>query len=199
MPIWMAGSRTLRYQPELARWIAGCGPALHTLVRDVTEGAMNTTMSPGATRPVETFVNQLSTWFLRRSRRRFWKSESDADKQAAYATLYEAAGHFEQTAGADHAFPGEETVPELGAALMTKVRPCSVHLANWPIYNASLIDENLNREMALVVKLASLGHAARNKANRKVRQPLGRSSVFRWAAGRETTVRKLMPTCWTTS
>ena len=50
--------------------------------------------------------------------------------------------------------------------------PLSVHLADWPAYDAGLIDDELNREMALVMKLASLGHAARNKANRKVRQPL---------------------------
>ena len=57
--------------------------------RDVTEALENYDVL-GATRPIEVFVDHLSNWYLRRSRRRFWKTESDADKQAAYATLYEA-------------------------------------------------------------------------------------------------------------
>ena len=60
-----------------------------TLVRDVTT-AYETYDVTGATRPIEKFVENLSTWYLRRSRRRFWKSESDSDKQAAYSTLYTA-------------------------------------------------------------------------------------------------------------
>jgi isoleucyl-tRNA synthetase len=75
----------VEYSP-LDKWLRS---ALHALVRDVTR-ALETYDVLGATRPIETFVNQLSNWYLRRSRRRFWKSESDADKYAAYATLYEA-------------------------------------------------------------------------------------------------------------
>jgi isoleucyl-tRNA synthetase len=70
----------------LDRWVLS---ALHTLVRDVTDALENYDVL-GATRPIQAFVDQLSNWFLRRSRRRFWKSESDGDKFAAYATLYEA-------------------------------------------------------------------------------------------------------------
>ncbi len=71
---------------DLDRWLLS---ALNVLVRDVTQ-AMETYDVPGATRPIEVFVEALSTWYLRRSRRRFWKSESDTDKQAAYSTLYTA-------------------------------------------------------------------------------------------------------------
>jgi isoleucyl-tRNA synthetase len=156
----------VEYSP-LDRWLRS---ALHTLVRDVTV-AMETYDVVGATRPVEVFVDQLSNWYLRRSRRRFWKSESDNDKQAAYATLYEALLTLSKLLAPTMPFMAEELYQNLERSFNPDA-PISVHLAQWPGFDASLIDEKLNREMALTVKLASLGHAARNKANRKVRQPL---------------------------
>jgi isoleucyl-tRNA synthetase len=149
------------------RWLRS---ALHTLVRDVTS-SLETYDVLGATRPVEVFVEQLSKWYLRRSRRRFWKSESDNDKQAAYATLYEALVTLSKLLAPTMPFMAEELYQNLVRSF-DQSAPLSVHLAEWPTYDTSLIDEKLNREMALTVKLASLGHAARNKANRKVRQPL---------------------------
>jgi len=143
---------------------------LHTLVRDVTNALENYDVI-GATRPVENFVEQLSTWYLRRSRRRFWKSESDADKNAAYATLYEALVTLSKLLAPSMPFLADEMYQNLVRSYDEKA-PISVHLADWPVYQLARIDEKLNREMALVMKLASLGHAARNKANRKVRQPL---------------------------
>jgi isoleucyl-tRNA synthetase len=155
----------------LDRWLRS---ALHTLVRDVTT-AFESYDVPGATRPIETFVGQLSNWYLRRSRRRFWKSESDADKQAAYATLYEALVQLSKLLAPTMPFMAEELYQNLVRS-MDKNAPISVHLADWPVYDAIAIDEKLNREMALVVRLASVGHAARSKANRKVRQPLAEAA-----------------------
>ena len=195
---------------DLDRWLLS---ELHTLTREVTR-AFDTYDVPGATRPIQSFVENLSKWYLRRSRRRFWKSGSDADKLAAYATLYEVlvtlskllapsmpflaeelyqnlvvaaleAPH--QAAGTEHqaapesvhlAPPGKErmTTPESvhlappGKEHLTL--PESVHLAPWPEFNPARIDEALNREMHLVMRLASLGHSARNQAAIKVRQPL---------------------------
>ena len=77
---------------------------LNVLVRDVTEG-YETYEVTRATRPIQDFVEKLSTWYLRRSRRRFWKSESDLDKQAAYSTLYTASGDGREIVGTCHAFP----------------------------------------------------------------------------------------------
>ncbi len=151
----------------LDRWLLS---ALHTLVRDVTH-ALETYDVLGATRPVQAFVDQLSTWYLRRSRRRFWKSESDQDKQAAYATLYEALLTVAKLLAPTMPFLAEELYQNLARAV-DEAAPASVHLERWPEADESRVDETLNREMALVMKLASLGHAARNKANRKVRQPL---------------------------
>jgi isoleucyl-tRNA synthetase len=159
-------AETVQYS-ALDQWLLS---SLHALTRDVTR-AMETYDVLGATRPIEVFVDQLSTWYLRRSRRRFWKSESDGDKQAAYATLYEALVTLSKLLAPTMPFLAEELYQNLVRSAVESA-PTSVHLVEWPAYNAALINEDLNREMALVVKLASLGHAARNKANRKVRQPL---------------------------
>ena len=156
---------------DLDRWLRS---SLHTLVRDVT-GAMENYDVLGATRPIETFVDQLSNWYLRRSRRRFWKSESDEDKRAAYATLYEALVTISKLLAPTMPFMAEELYQNLVRSV-DKSAPESVHLARWPEYDPLVIDERLNREMALVMKLASVGHAARNKANRKVRQPLAEAA-----------------------
>jgi isoleucyl-tRNA synthetase len=152
---------------SLDRWLRS---ALHTLVRDVTNALEHYDVL-GATRPLEAFVDQLSNWYLRRSRRRFWKSESDMDKQAAYATLYEALVTLSRLLAPTMPFLAEALHQNLVRAADPSA-PESVHLADWPTFDPSVIDEALNREMILVMRLASLGHAARNKANRKVRQPL---------------------------
>ncbi len=154
------------YSP-LDKWLRS---ALHTLVRDVTYAYENYDLL-GATRPIEIFVDQLSNWFLRRSRRRFWKSESDGDKQAAYATLYEALVTLSKLLAPAMPFIADEMYQNLVRSFEPDA-PISVHLADWPVYDPSLIDEKLNHEMTLVMKLASLGLAARNKAKRTVRQPL---------------------------
>jgi len=158
------------YSP-LDHWLRS---ALHTLVRDVTE-AMEHYDVLGATRPVQTFVDQLSNWYLRRSRRRYWKTESDSDKQAAYATLYEALVTLSKLLAPTMPFIAEEMYQNLVLSV-TPGAQASVHLAAWPAHDPVAIDEELNRSMALVMKLASLGHAARNKANRKVRQPLSEAA-----------------------
>ncbi len=164
---WKPGAAGEVAYSALDRWLLS---ALHTLVRDVTE-AMETYDVLSATRPIQAFVDQLSTWYLRRSRRRFWKSESDMDKQAAYATLYEALVTVSKLLAPTMPFLADEMYQNLVRSV-DESAPISVHLAEWPKADTARIDEQLNREMALVMKLASLGHAARNKANRKVRQPL---------------------------
>ena len=86
---------------------------------------------PGATRPIEGFVESLSTWYLRRSRRRFWKSESDTDKQAAYATLYTALVTLSKLLAPAMPFLAEEMYRNLVCSVDPKA-PESVHLAAWP-------------------------------------------------------------------
>lgn len=156
---------------DLDRWLLS---ELHALVRTVTNALENYDVT-GATRPIQNFVDDLSRWYLRRSRRRFWKSESDADKQAAYAALYETLVTLSKLLGPTMPFMAEEMYQNLVRSIDPQA-PESVHLADWPVYDTQKIFETLNADMQLVMRLASLGHAARNQAAIKVRQPLARIS-----------------------
>jgi isoleucyl-tRNA synthetase len=165
---WQPGSAdaSIEYN-DLDQWLRS---ELHSLVRDVTT-AFELYDVPGATRPIQAFVDRLSNWYLRRSRRRFWKGESDADKNAAYATLYEALVALSKLLAPTMPFMAEELYQNLVRSLDQEGAE-SVHLVDWPIFDDTLIDDTLNQNMQLVMKLASLGHAARNQAGIKVRQPL---------------------------
>ena len=156
---------------ELDRWLLS---ELNVLVRDVTE-AYEKYDVPNATRPIEAFVEKLSTWYVRRSRRRFWKNESDSDKQSAYSTLYTALVTVAKLLAPAMPFLAEELYQNLVRSV-DESAPESVHLAEWPQLMPEFIDESLNRDMDAVMRLVSLGHAARQKANRKVRQPLAEAA-----------------------
>jgi len=169
---------------DLDRWVLS---ELNVLVRDVTK-AYETYDVLNATRPIEKFVEQLSTWYLRRSRRRFWKSESDSDKQAAYSTLYTALTTVAKLLAPAMPFLAEELYQNL-VRNVDETAPESVHLAAWPEVMTEFIDESLNRDMNLVMKLVSLGHSARQKANRKVRQPLAAAA---FSVGTATERKALM-------
>ncbi len=163
----MLSAARLYSQNPLDRWLLS---ELHALIREVTQ-AYETYDVTAATRPIEAFVEKLSTWYVRRSRRRFWKNESDADKQSAYNTLYAALVAISKLLAPAMPFLAEELYQNLVRSV-DPFAPESVHLADWPEYREVLIDEDLNRDMALVMKLVSLGHSARQKARLKVRQPL---------------------------
>ncbi len=156
---------------ELDRWLLS---ELNVLVRDVTK-AYDEYDVTNATRPVEKFVETLSTWYVRRSRRRFWKNDSSADKQAAYSTLYTALVTVAKLIAPAMPFIAEELYQNLVRSI-DETQPESVHIAEWPQVMEEFIDESLNKEMQLVMKLVSLGHSARQKANRKVRQPLAEAA-----------------------
>ena len=155
-------------ESDLDRWLLS---RLNSLVRDVTAALENYDIL-GATRPIQTFVvDDLSKWYLRRSRRRFWKGEADADKNAAYATLYQALLVLSKLLAPTLPFLAEELYQNL-ARSVDETAPESVHLSAWPAPVEARIDEDLNTAMELVTRLASIGHAARNQAGLKVRQPL---------------------------
>ena len=156
---------------DMDRWLLS---ALNALVRDITNAYEGYDVN-AATRPIQNFVNTLSNWYLRRSRRRFWKSEGDSDKNAAYATLYTALVTVAKLIAPAMPFIADELYRNLVVSVDPSA-PESVHMADWPKYDENLIDEQINHEMDLIISLASLGHAARNKANRKVRQPLAEAA-----------------------
>ncbi len=154
------------------RWILA---RLHVLVRDVTQ-AYETYDATGATRPVERFViDELSNWYVRRSKHRFWKSENDEDKAAAYLTLYECLVTVGKLLAPTAPFMAEEIYRNLVTSVDPEA-PISVHLARWPEYDEARIDEMLIDEMQVVLRLASLGLSARNSAGIKVRQPLAEAA-----------------------
>lgn len=156
---------------ELDRWLLS---ELNVLIRDVTKAYEEYDVT-NATRPVEQFVETLSTWYVRRSRRRFWKNDSAADKQSAYSTLYTALTTVAKLIAPAMPFLAEELYQNLVRSV-DETAPESVHLSEWPVAMEEFIDESLNTEMKLVMKLVSLGHSARQKANRKVRQPLAEAA-----------------------
>ena len=159
-------------RPALDRWILS---ELHNLVRHVDEGLENYDVT-GAARPIQAFVDDLSNWYVRRSRRRFWKSEHDADKAAAYQTLYKVLVTLSKLLAPFMPFMSDAMYQNLVRSADPDA-PESVHLTDFPMFNADLIDESLMFDTRLVMRVASLGHAARNKAQIKVRQPLAAAVV----------------------
>jgi isoleucyl-tRNA synthetase len=129
-----------------------------------------------ATAAVGRMIEDLSNWYLRRSRRRFWaragaSDASDADKNAAYAALYQVLTSLARILAPFVPFVTEVMYQNLVRSADAKA-PESVHHTTWPKPDKRLVDERLSAEMALVMRLTSLGHAARSKAGRKLRQPL---------------------------
>jgi isoleucyl-tRNA synthetase len=165
------GPASLAAKPEelshLDRWIIS---RLNSLVKLARERLDN--YDPASPpRAVEEFIDDLSVWYVRRSRRRFWKSVSDTDKQAAYRTLYDCLVTLARLLAPFMPFIAEELYQNLVRQAET-VAPESVHLTAYPEPDAALIDVALEKEVGLVRTVVSLGRAAREKSNLKVRQPL---------------------------
>ncbi len=154
---------------EIDRWLLS---ELNSLVVKVTQ-ELEEFDPTDAARATETFVDDLSNWYVRRSRRRFWRgaSEGDADKQSAYDTLYTALVTVSKLLAPFTPFVAEELYRNLVSSVDPNA-PMSVHLADWPVADLSRIDESLNAETQLVKRVCSLGRAARAKAQIKVRQPV---------------------------
>jgi len=154
---------------ELDRWILS---ELNQLVTDV-DSALESYDPTGAGRKIETFVDGLSNWYVRRSRRRFWKSENDADKLAAYSTLYHCLVTLAKLLAPFTPFLAEELYRNLVCSAFPDA-PDSVHLTDFPVVDESMIDRRLSDDTRLAMKVSSLGRAARSQAGIKVRQPLSR-------------------------
>ncbi|UCF69789.1 MAG: class I tRNA ligase family protein, partial [candidate division WOR-3 bacterium] len=119
----------------------------------------------------EEFFDDLSNWYVRRNRRRYWKSESDDDKVTAYLVLYDCLVKLIKLISPIMPFLTEDMYQNLVRQTDTGA-PDSIHLCDFPESDKSLIDEELEREVALTRSVVSLGRAARNKVNIKIRQPL---------------------------
>jgi len=155
---------------------------LNQLIFEVTK-AMDSYNPTQAARQIEKFVEVLSNWYVRRSRRRFWKSENDADKLTAYATLYQCLVTLSQLLAPFAPFMAEELYRNLVSSFESGASE-SVHLVDFPVADESRIDNVLNGDVELTMKISSLGRAARARAGIKVRQPLARA-VIRVASVKE--------------
>jgi isoleucyl-tRNA synthetase len=156
-------------RPALDRWLLS---ELNLVVREVT-AALESFDPAAAGRRIAAFIDDLSNWYVRRSRRRFWDGPVTADGAAAFATLSQAL----------------ETLTRLMAPITPFITdyvwdvlrddgwPDSVHLATWPVADGALIDTALAEQMALARRLVDLGRSARAAALVKVRQPLSRAVI----------------------
>jgi len=155
-------------RPLIDRWLLSRLDELTTAVTAHLEGYDPT----AASRALRDFVvDELSNWYVRRNRRRFWKSASDADKAAAYATLHEAIVTVATLMAPMAPFTSEELYQNLVRSL-DEGAPESVHLAAWPRTDETRIDAGLTRDMAALMRVVELGRAARAASGIKVRQPL---------------------------
>ncbi len=157
---------------SLDRWVLS---RLNGVIRDVRAG-LDQIDAAGPTRLIERFVDDLSTWYVRRGRRRFWKTGDDADKRAAYSTLYEVLTSLSRLIAPFLPFLSEAIYQNLVRA-MDPAAPESVHHTRYPEVEQSLVDGDLDRAVELARLLVGLGRAAREQAAIKVRQPLAAARV----------------------
>jgi isoleucyl-tRNA synthetase len=149
------------------RWVLSL---LEETVRTVTE-ALDQYDSLRAGGAIERFVDQLSNWYVRLNRRRFWKSTAGNDKQSAYLTLYECLEVTTRLMAPFMPFLSEAVYQNL-VRNRSREAPLSVHMADWPEHRPARVDHKLMAEIQVVQRIVTLGRAARNKSNIKIRQPL---------------------------
>ncbi len=153
----------------LDRWILA---RLNQVVARVTENFENSDAYT-ATLAFESLMDDLSNWYVRRSRRRFWKSEKDNDKNTAYATLWHVLVKMGRALAPVIPFVTEVMYQNLVRGVFDDAYE-SVHHTDWPVADTTAIDENLIYQMGLARRIASLGLSARGNAGLKVRQPLAK-------------------------
>jgi len=182
IPLWNAYSFFVQYanidkvtcnghefdkkQPEnpLDRWIIS---VTQKMIGDVSKALDEYDLS-AAIDPLITFIDEINNWYIRRNRRRFWKSANDSDKLEAYGALYYALKTFTKVAAPIIPFITEE----MWQNLKTDSDKESVHLTDYPVADEKLRDSNLEFRMATVQKAISMGRSLRNEYNLKNRQPL---------------------------
>lgn len=148
----------------LDRWILS---SAQKLIKDVTE-ALDAYDLSKAVDPIVSFIDELNNWYIRRSRRRFWRSENDNDKNEAYGSLYTVLKILTKVAAPFIPFVTENIYQNL----KQEDEPESVHLCDYPVYNPSYRDEELEFKMDTVQKAVSMGRSLRYQFNLKIRQPL---------------------------
>jgi isoleucyl-tRNA synthetase len=154
------------------KWIMS---KLNTLVKNVDDHLNNYRITQGAL-AIEEFTDELSNWYVRRNRARYWAEELTDDKVGAYVTLYRVLVTLCKVAAPFVPFMTEEIYQNLVVNLDSSA-PESLHLCLWPEYNEEAVDKDLEDDMDLAYRIVKLGRSARNSANVKNRQPLSEMLV----------------------
>ena len=154
------------------RWVLS---KMNSMVKLVDKNLANYAI-PEAARALQEFVDELSNWYVRRSRDRFWAKGMEQDKINAYMTLYTALVTTAKTAAPMIPFMAESIYRNLVCSVSPEA-PESVHLCDFPTVDESMVDTQLEYDMELVLSIVVMGRAARNGANRKNRQPLAEMFV----------------------
>jgi isoleucyl-tRNA synthetase len=157
-------------RPEIDRWVIS---RLNTMLDQISKDMAGYELSR-VTRAIESFlVDEVSNWYVRRSRERFWSNEFDLDKKSAYRTLYEVLIALSKAMAPFAPFLAEDIYLNLTRGKAME----SVHLEDYPTADKTLIDPSLEERMGLVITVVSLGRSVRNKMQIKVRQPLRKMMV----------------------
>ena len=157
----------LSRRPEIDIWALAL---LHRTVSSVTH-SLETYDARAAGQTIEDFVDQLSNWYIRRNRRRFWKSEAGEDKQSAYLTLFQCLDTVHRLLAPFMPFLAEEMYQNLIRSRHDS-EPVSVHLTHWPQADDAWQNDALIEAVAVVQKIVALGRSAREASRIRVRQPL---------------------------
>ena len=165
---------TLEYDklPVMDKWLLS---RLNTLIKTVDNNLENYRI-PEAARALQDFVDDMSNWYVRRSRERFWAKGMEQDKINAYMTLYTALVTLCKCAAPMIPFMTEEIYQNLVRSI-DKTAPESIHLCDFPVADESMIDAKLEADMEELLKIVVMGRACRNTANIKNRQPIGEMIV----------------------
>ena len=169
-----ASKYTLEYDKlsVMDKWLLS---KLNTLIKTVDDNLANYRI-PESARALQDFVDDMSNWYVRRSRERFWAKGMEQDKINAYMTLYTALVTVSKVAAPMIPFMTEQIYQNLVRSV-DKTAPESIHLCDYPIVNEDYIDTELEANMENVLKLVVMGRACRNTSNIKNRQPIGQMFV----------------------
>ena len=158
--------------PVMDKWLL---TKLNTMVKDVDNNLENYRI-PDAGRALDDFVDEMSNWYVRRSRERFWAKGMEQDKINAYMTLYTALVTVVKAAAPMIPFMADDIYRNLVCEI-DKNAPVSVHLCDFPVADEKLVDKELEKNMDAVLKTVVMGRAARNTSNIKNRQPISKMFV----------------------
>lgn len=166
---WKPSTSVAKPEAVIDQWVLSI---LNKLVHEVETGMDDYNLSHGV-EPTISFIEQLTNWYIRRSRRRFWEEKPSKDRDEAFATLYEVLLTLTKIAAPYIPFISEAIYQNL----RTEAMPLSVHLCAYPEYRQDFRDEHLEAAMAAVQSTVSLGHALRKEHKLKVRQPLAKAHL----------------------